>query len=75
MVDAYFNARQCLGEDAFRLNIYCERDTTPHHFGKGDWVIYWHKPTSMQTLSSGCRGTFVVFSSRLQDTTEHMRHI
>ncbi len=36
MVDAYFNARQCLGEDAIRQKIYYDRDTTPRHFMKGD---------------------------------------
>ncbi len=35
-------------------------DTSPHHFKKGDRVIYWHKPTAMQTLSSGWSCPFVV---------------
>ncbi len=34
--------------------------TALHHFKKGDWVIYWHKPTAMQTLSSAWTGPFVV---------------
>ncbi len=29
-------------------------------FMKGDWVIYWHKPTAMQTLYSGWTGPYVV---------------
>ncbi len=37
-----------------------DRNTAPHHFKKGDWVIYWHKPTPMQTLSSGWTGPLVV---------------
>ncbi len=60
MVGGYFNARQCLGEAAIRQKIYYDRDTTPCHFKKGNWIIYWHKPTSMQPLSSGWTGPFVV---------------
>ncbi len=40
--------------------MYYDRDTAPHHFKKGDWVIYWHKPIAMQTLSSGWTGPYVV---------------
>ncbi len=60
MVDAYFNARQCLGEAAIRRKNYYDRDTTPYHFKKGDWIIYWYKTTAMQTLSSGWTGPFVL---------------
>ncbi len=60
MVDAYFKTKTCLGDVANRQKMYYDRDTTPHHFKKGDWVIYWHKPTAMQTLSSGWTGPFVV---------------
>ncbi len=49
-----------MGNGASRQKIYYDRDTAPHHFKKGDWVIYWHKPTAMQTLSSGWTGPFVV---------------
>ncbi len=40
--------------------MYYNRDTSPHHFKKGDWDIYWYKPTAMQTLSSDWTGPFVV---------------
>ncbi len=60
MIDAYFRTRTCLGEAAKRQKMYYDRDTNPHHFKKGNWVIYWHKPTAMQTLSSGWTGPFVV---------------
>ncbi len=60
MIDAYFRTRRCLGEEANRQKMYYDRDTTPRHFKKGDWVIYWHKPTAMQTLSSGLIGPFIV---------------
>ncbi len=40
--------------------MYYDRDTAPRHFKKGDWVIYWHKPTTMQNLSSGWTGPFIV---------------
>ncbi len=53
MVDAYFRTRKCLADAATRQKMYYDRDTAPRHFKKGDWVIYWHKPTAMQTLSSG----------------------
>ncbi len=60
MIDAYFRTRTCLGEAANRQKMYYDRDTSPRHFKKGDWVIYWHKPTAIQTLSSGWTGPFVV---------------
>ncbi len=53
MIDAYFRNRTCLGEAANKQKMYYDRDTSPHHFKKGDRVIYWDKPTTMQTLSSG----------------------
>ncbi len=40
--------------------MHYDRDVTPRHFKKGDWVIYWHKPTAMQTLSNRWTGPFVV---------------
>ncbi len=60
MVHAYFRMRKCLGDAATRQKMYYDRDTAPHHFKKGDWVIYWHKPTAMQTLSSDWTSPFVV---------------
>ncbi len=60
MVDAYFRTTTCLGEAANRQKMYYDTDTTLRHFKKGDWVIYWHKPTAMQTLSSGWTGPFLI---------------
>ncbi len=60
LVDAYFRTRKYLGDAAVRQKMYYDRDTAPHHFKNGDWVIYWHKPTAMRTLSSGWTGPFVV---------------
>ncbi len=60
LVNAFFKARQCLGDAGRRQKIYYDRDTAPPHFKKDDWVIYWHKPTTMQTLSSGWADIFVV---------------
>ncbi len=60
MVYAYFRKRKCLGDAAAREKMYYDRDTAPHNFKKGDSVIYWHKPTTMQTLSSGCTNPFIV---------------
>ncbi len=60
LVDAYFRTRKCLEDAAVRQKMYYDRDTTPRHFRKGDWVIYWHKPTAMLTLSSGWTVPFVV---------------
>ncbi len=50
VVNAYFRNRQFLGNAAIRQKIYYDRDTSPRHFKKGDWVIYRHKPTAMQTF-------------------------
>ncbi len=60
MVNAYFRTTQCSGDAAIRQKMYYDRDTAPRHFKKGDWVIYWHKPTAMQTLCSGWTGPYVV---------------
>ncbi len=60
MVNAYFRTRKCLGDAATRQKMYYDRDTAPRLFKKGDWLIYWHKPTAMQTLSSSWTGTYVV---------------
>ncbi len=60
MVDAYFRTRKCSGDAAIRQKMYHDRDTVPRHFKKGDWVIYWHKPTALQTLSSSWTGPYVV---------------
>ncbi len=60
LVDAYFRTRKCLGDAAVRQKMYYDRDTATRHFKKGDWIIYWHKPTAVQTLSSGWTGPFVV---------------
>ncbi len=49
-----------MGYAATRQKMYYDRDTAPRHFKKGDLVIYWHKPTAMQTLSSGWTGPYVV---------------
>ncbi len=51
MVDAYFRTRKCLGDAATTQKMFYDRDTAPRHFKKGDWVMYWHKPNAMQTLS------------------------
>ncbi len=53
-------SRKCLGNAAVRQKMYYDSDTTLRHFKKGDWVIYWHKPTAMQTFSSGWTGPFLV---------------
>ncbi len=58
MVDAYFRTRKCFGNAAARQKMYYDLVTAPHQ--RGDWVIYWHKPTAMQTLSSGWTGPFVM---------------
>ncbi len=42
MFDAYFRTRTCLGKAVNRQKMYYDWDTTPRHFKKGDWVIYWH---------------------------------
>ncbi len=36
MVNAYFRMRKCLGDAATRQKMYCDWDTAPHHFKKGD---------------------------------------
>ncbi len=60
MLDAYFRTKKCLGDAATRQKMYYDTDTTPCHFKNEDWVIYWHKPNAMQTLSSDWTSPFVV---------------
>ncbi len=48
------------GNAAIRQKIYYDRDTAPCHFKNGDWVIYWHKLTTMQTLSNGWNCRYIV---------------
>ncbi len=60
MLDPYLRTRTCLGNAGNRQKMYYDKDTTPSHFKKRDKVIYWHKPTAMQTLSNGWTGPFVV---------------
>ncbi len=60
MVEVYFRTRKCLGDAAARQKMYYDRDTAPCHFKKCELVIYCHKPTAMQTLSSDWTGPFVV---------------
>ncbi len=43
-----------------RHSYQTDRDIAPSHFKKGDWVIYWHKPTAMQTLPNGWNSPYVV---------------
>ncbi len=47
--------------------MYYDRNTAPRHFRKGDWVIYWHKLTAMQTLSSGSTGPNVIIEKVVID--------
>ncbi len=53
MVSAY-------GIAANRQRIYHDEDTTTGFFKPGDWVLYWNKSKSLQTLSSSWTGPFVV---------------
>ncbi len=58
LIEIYFRTRTCSGKTANRQKMYYDSDAIPCHFNKGDCVIYWHKPTPMQTLSSGWTGPF-----------------
>ncbi len=49
-----------MGDAATRQKMYYDIDTAPCHLKKRDWVIYWHKPTAMLTLSSDWTGPYVV---------------
>ncbi len=49
-----------MGDATTRQKMYYDRDTNPRQFKKGDWIIYWHKPTDLPTLCSGWTGPYVV---------------
>jgi len=60
MTESYGRARHVLGVAAMRQKVYHDEDTAPRFFKVGDWVLYYHKPSSRQTLDSGWRGPYVV---------------
>ncbi len=49
-----------MGIAANRQRIYHDKDTATRFFKPGDWVLYWNKPKSLQTLSSGWTGPFIM---------------
>ncbi len=53
MVSAYIRERQTMGIAANRQRVYHDEDTATRFFKPGNWVLYWNKPKSLQTLSSG----------------------
>ncbi len=60
MVAAYVRARQTMGMAVNRQRVYHDEDTTTCFFKPGDWVLYWNKPKSLQTLSSGWTEPFIM---------------
>ncbi len=60
MVSAYVRAHQIMGIAANRQRVYHDEDRATRFFKPGDWVLYWNKPKSLQTLSCGWTGPFVV---------------
>ncbi len=70
MVDAYFRTKKFLDDAAVRQKIYYGGGNAPSHFKKGDWVLYWHTPTAMQTLYNGWTGPFAVTEYRVKQSLE-----
>ncbi len=61
MVSAYVRAGQTMGIPANIQRIFHDKDTATRFFKPVDWVLYWNKPNSLQTLSSGgCTRHFVI---------------
>ncbi len=63
MVVAYVRARQIMGIAANRQRINHDEDTATPLFKPADWVLYWNKLKSLQTLSCGWTGPYVVVVS------------
>ncbi len=60
MVCAYVRACQTMGIAVNRQRIYHDEDTVTRFFKPGDWVLYWNKAKSLQALSSGWTGPFIM---------------
>ncbi len=60
MVSAYVCACQTMGIAVNKQRCYHDKDTATCIFKPGNWVLYWNKPKSLQTLYSGWTGPFVV---------------
>ncbi len=60
MVAAYVRACQTMGTEANKIFFYHDEDTATRFFKLSDWVLYWNKSRSQQTLSCGWTGPFVV---------------
>ncbi len=61
MVDGYVHMRQTMGMAANRQKVYHDEDTATCFFKPSDWVSFtWNKPKSLQTLSCGWTGPFVM---------------
>ncbi len=59
-VSAYVRGWQAMGIAANSQRVYHDKDTATRFFKPGDWVLYWNKLKSLQTLSSGWTRPFVV---------------
>jgi len=66
MINAYVVARQRMGIAAQSQKVRHDEDSAPRVFKAGDWVWYYHKPTSNMTLSTGWTGPFVVVEQTSQ---------
>ena len=60
MTDSFARAKQMMQVAAVRQKRYYDAHAAPRSFNVGDWVYYFHFPTSKKTLSSGWIGPYVV---------------
>ena len=58
--DSYARARIISKVAAERQKRAHDVNTTIRSFKVGDWVLHWHKPTAMKTLSQGWRDPMVI---------------
>lgn len=58
--NSYARARVVSKKAAQRQKRTHDVNTTIRSFEVGDWVLHWHKPTAMKTLSQGWRYPMVV---------------
>ncbi len=56
----YVCARHTMGIAANRQRVYHDENTATRFCKPGDWVLYRNKPESLQTLSCGWTGPYVV---------------
>jgi hypothetical protein len=58
--ESYARAREMTRQSALRQKRGHDVNVRIQTFERGDWVMHWHKPTALRTLSQGWRSPLVI---------------